>query len=91
MPPGFLHRRRLHKAFVEVNEEGTEAAAATAVMMIESIPPPPTMFRADHPFFDSDPREQHRRCSLSGQGGKPCGRVNLGGVCDLNLSNFHHQ
>lgn len=41
----------LHKAFVEVNEEGTEAAAATAVMMIKSIPPPPTMFRADHPFL----------------------------------------
>jgi len=43
----------IHQAFVEVNEEGTEAAAATAVVMYESaimkeelIP----VFKADHPF-----------------------------------------
>jgi serine protease inhibitor len=42
-----------HKAFVEVNEEGTEAAAATAVVMkLRSAPPqPPPTFRADHPFL----------------------------------------
>jgi len=41
----------LHKAFVEVNEEGTEAAAATAVVMkLRSMPRPPPTFRADHPF-----------------------------------------
>ncbi len=41
----------LHKAFVDVNEEGTEAAAATAVVMAgRSIPLPPPVFRADHPF-----------------------------------------
>lgn len=42
-----------HKAFVEVNEEGTEAAAATAVIMKGrglSFSPTPT-FRADHPFI----------------------------------------
>lgn len=39
----------LHKAFVEVNEEGTEAAAATAVTMRKSVPET-RIFRADHPF-----------------------------------------
>jgi serpin B len=42
----------IHKAFVEVNEEGTEAAAATAVVMAaRSMPRPSPVFRADHPFL----------------------------------------
>lgn len=44
----------LHKAFVDVNEEGTEAAAATGVLLMATsaqIPrEPPPVFRADHPF-----------------------------------------
>jgi serpin B len=41
----------IHKAFVDVNEEGTEAAAATAVVMsTKSISLEP-IFRADHPFI----------------------------------------
>ena len=39
----------VQKAFIEVNEEGSEAAAATgAVMMLTSIP---EEFRADRPFL----------------------------------------
>ena len=40
----------LHKAFVEVNEEGTEAAAATAVVLKERVAERVTVFRADRPF-----------------------------------------
>lgn len=38
----------LHKTFVEVNEEGTEAAAATAVVEETGMPP---SFVVDRPFF----------------------------------------
>jgi serpin B len=44
----------IHKAFVDVNEQGTEAAAATAVAMRATAmrePPQPAIFRADHPFL----------------------------------------
>ena len=45
----------VHKAFVEVNEEGTEAAAATAMTFIGMGLPkkqkPIPIFRADHPFI----------------------------------------
>ncbi len=42
----------LHKAFVAVNEEGTEAAAATAVVMrTMAVASPVLTFRADHPFL----------------------------------------
>ncbi|MEN6333061.1 MAG: serpin family protein [Phycisphaerales bacterium] len=51
-PRSFALDAVIHKAFVDVNEEGTEAAAATAVAVrSSSAPPPPPEFRADHPFL----------------------------------------
>jgi serpin B len=43
----------IHKAYVDVNEEGTEAAAATAVTIgLASVGPARIpVFRADHPFL----------------------------------------
>ncbi len=38
----------IHEAFVEVNEKGTEATAATAAMMGRSMP---KQFIIDHPFI----------------------------------------
>ena len=44
----------IHQAYIDVNEEGTEAAAATAVVMVGSAarpsPQQPIVFNADHPF-----------------------------------------
>lgn len=41
-----------HKAFVGVDEYGTEAAAATAVVLNDgSVPPPPKPFVLDRPFL----------------------------------------
>jgi serpin B len=43
----------IHKTFVEVNEEGTEAAAATAVAVAKAAMMPQETFRivVDRPFF----------------------------------------
>ena len=42
-----------HKAFVKVDEKGTEAAAATAVVMERATAMPERLseFKADHPFL----------------------------------------
>ena len=41
----------LHRGFIMVNERGTEAAAATGVIVEKSIKPTPATFKADHPFL----------------------------------------
>lgn len=57
VPPGWWIKISavFHKTFVEVNEEGTEAAAATAITMLagSAAPPPvePFTMVLDRPFF----------------------------------------
>lgn len=41
----------IHQAFIEVNEEGSEAAAATAVLTTNVSSQPIKVFRADQPFI----------------------------------------
>jgi serpin B len=50
---GLFISAALHKAFIDVNEEGSEAAAASAIVMqLRSAPiQRPPVFRADHPFL----------------------------------------
>jgi serpin B len=41
----------IHQAFIDVSEEGTEAAASSAVKVSQGGPPPEPFFVADHPFL----------------------------------------
>jgi serpin B len=68
--------RVLHRAVAEVNEEGTEAAAATAVFVplsAERFNRPPRLFRmiADHPFFVMIRDETTRTILFMGWVGDP--------------------
>jgi serpin B len=53
-PAGLHIAAVIHQAFVDINEKGTEAAAATAIVMRAGCavePDQPMIFRADHPFL----------------------------------------
>lgn len=53
MPQGLYISSVFHQAFVEVNEEGTEATAATIIKAVPQQARPPSVmdFIADHPFL----------------------------------------
>jgi serine protease inhibitor len=50
MLPGAWIDQVVHEANITVDEEGTEAAAATGIVVPTSASPPPVTIRADHPF-----------------------------------------
>ena len=73
----------VHKAFIDVNEEGTEAAAATGIGIGTTScvcgPPHPKTFRADHPFLFAL-RDRHSGSLLF------LGRVNEAGEWTANAA-----
>ncbi len=67
----------VHKAYVDVNEEGTEAAAATGVVMkLTSIREPSPVFRADHPFIFLIRDNQTGSILFIGRVGNPASKDN---------------
>ena len=69
-PGGGIHISRvIHQTFIDVNEEGTEAAAATIVEMIESAGP--GTFRADRPFLYMIRENSTGALLFMGKVGKP--------------------
>jgi serpin B len=66
---GIFISRVIHQTFIDVNEEGTEAAAATIVEMIESAGP--DVFRADRPFLYMIKENSTGALLFMGKVGKP--------------------
>ncbi len=64
----------IHQAFVDVNEQGTEAAASTAVAIIRKsamVGEQPTVFRANRPFLYFIKENRHHSILFMGKTGDP--------------------
>lgn len=61
----------IHQAFIQVDEEGTEAAAATAVVMSRCLPAPPPEFNVNSPFFFHIVDSKNHLILFSGSIAKP--------------------
>ena len=72
-PGGGLYISRvIHQTFIDVNEEGTEAAAATIVEILEtSVPSGPVEIRADKPFLYMIRENSTGALLFMGKVGKP--------------------
>jgi serpin B len=68
---GIFISRVIHQTFIDVNEEGTEAAAATIVEMIESSSSGPFEFSADRPFLYMIKENSTGALLFIGKVGKP--------------------
>jgi serpin B len=68
----------VHKAFIDVNETGTEAAAATGigVSILAMLAGAPVDFDASHPFLPvPDPRHADRQRALHRSGREPAAKI----------------
>ena len=63
--------RVIHQTFIDVMEEGTEAAAATIVEMRETSVPQEPLFRADKPFLYVIKENSTSAIMFIGKVGKP--------------------
>ncbi|MBN1131991.1 MAG: serpin family protein [Bacteroidales bacterium] len=70
---GLFISRVIHQTFIDVQEEGTEAAAATIVELREtsSLDPDPIIFRADRPFLYVIKENSTGAILFMGKVGKP--------------------
>jgi serine protease inhibitor len=68
---GICISRVIHQTFINVQEEGTEAAAATIVEMKETSTGGPVLFRADRPFLYMIRENSTSAILFMGRVGKP--------------------
>jgi serpin B len=74
IPSGLYISKVVHQAVVDVNEEGTEAAAATAAIMMTRaavMEYPPEEFKCDRPFLFVIHEKVHNSILFMGRFVKP--------------------